>query len=115
VISIIAEQGGKQAPDLTDGAWDHGSSDGEIYKVIKRGVPPTMMAGWDGRMSDTEIWSIVNYLRALRRTRMWQSRRRLPPRHAPEDTGVGDFVQMPITGEPAGAHTRLLARVNFMI
>ena len=24
-----------------------------------------MMAGWEGRISDTEIWSIVNYLRAL--------------------------------------------------
>ena len=44
-ISIIEEQGGKQAPDLTDAQWDHGSSDGEIYAVIKRGVPPTMMAG----------------------------------------------------------------------
>ena len=65
VISIIAEQGGKQPPDLTDDQWDHGSTDGEIYTVIKRGVPPTMMAGWEGRVSDTEIWSIVNYLRAL--------------------------------------------------
>ena len=65
VISIIAEQGGRQPPDLTDDQWDHGSTDGEIFTVIKRGVPPTMMAGWDGRVSDTEIWSIVNYLRAL--------------------------------------------------
>src|SRR4029453_18126654 len=45
VISIIAEQGGKQPPDLTDDQWDHGSTDGEIYSVIKKGVPPTMMAG----------------------------------------------------------------------
>ena len=65
VISIIQEQGGKQPPDLTDDKWDHGSTDGEIYTVIKKGVPPTMMAGWDGRIPDTEIWSIVNYLRAL--------------------------------------------------
>ena len=49
VISIIQEQGGKQAPDLTDDKWDHGSTDGEIYTVIKKGVPPTMMAGWEGR------------------------------------------------------------------
>jgi mono/diheme cytochrome c family protein len=65
VISIIAEQGGKQAPDLTDAEWDHGSSDGEIYAVIKRGVPPTMMAGWDGRIPDNDIWNIVNYIRTL--------------------------------------------------
>ncbi len=65
VISIIAEQGGKQAPDLTDAQWDHGSSDGEIYAVIKRGIPPTMMAGWDGRIPDNDIWGIVNYIRTL--------------------------------------------------
>jgi mono/diheme cytochrome c family protein len=65
VISIIEEQGGRQAPDLTDDQWDHGTSDGEIYAVIKRGVPPTMMAGWDGRVSDTDVWNIINYLRTL--------------------------------------------------
>ena len=50
VISIIQEQGGRQAPDLTDAKTDHGSTDGEIYTVIKKGVPPTMMAGWEGRI-----------------------------------------------------------------
>jgi hypothetical protein len=25
-----------------------------------------MMAAWDGRIPDTEIWDIVNYLRTLR-------------------------------------------------
>ena len=64
-ISIIEEQGGKQPPDLTDDQWDHGSSDGEIYAVIKKGIPPTMMAGWDGRIPDNDIWSIINYLRTL--------------------------------------------------
>jgi mono/diheme cytochrome c family protein len=33
--------------------------------VIKRGVPPTMMAGFDGRVPDNDIWNIVNYLRTL--------------------------------------------------
>jgi mono/diheme cytochrome c family protein len=65
-ISIIEEQRGKQPPDLTDEQWDHGSSDGEIYAVIKRGVPPTMMPGYDGRIPDDDIWNIVNYLRTLR-------------------------------------------------
>jgi mono/diheme cytochrome c family protein len=65
IISIIEEQGGKQPPDLTDAQWDHGSSDGDIYAVTKKGIPPTMMAGWDGRIPDTDIWNIVNYIRAL--------------------------------------------------
>jgi mono/diheme cytochrome c family protein len=64
-ISIIEEQKGRQPPDLTDAAWDHGSTDGEIYIAIKRGIPPTMMAGWEGRIDDNEIWAIVNYLRSL--------------------------------------------------
>ncbi len=65
-ISIIEEQRGKQPPDLTDDQWDHGSTDSDIFAVIKRGVPPTMMAGFDGRVPDQDIWSIVNYLRSLR-------------------------------------------------
>jgi mono/diheme cytochrome c family protein len=65
-ISIIEEQGGKQAPDLTDDASDHGSSDGEVFIAIKKGIPPTMMAGWEGRISDEEIWSIINYIRTLK-------------------------------------------------
>jgi len=65
-ISIIEEQRGRQPPDLTDDQWDHGSSDSEIFAVIKRGVPPTMMAGFDGRIPDQDIWGLVNYLRSLR-------------------------------------------------
>jgi len=65
-ISIIEEQKGRQPPDLTDDQWDHGSSDADIFRVIKRGVPSTMMAGFDGRIADPQIWNIVNYLRSLR-------------------------------------------------
>ncbi len=119
VISIIQEQGGKQAPDLTDGTWDHGSTDGEIYTVTKRGVPPTMMAGWEGRVSDIEIWSIVNYLRALAANPnvTIESAPATPAAPAaPRKTlELADFVQMPITGEPRGELTRgLLARVNVL-
>src|SRR5439155_24921301 len=47
-ISIIEEQRGTQPPDLTDDHWDHGSSEGEIFTVIKRGLPPSMMPGFGG-------------------------------------------------------------------
>ena len=66
VISVIEDQGGKQPPDLTDAAWDHGSTDGEIFTTIKKGVGPAyFMQPWDGRISDTDIWNVVNYLRSL--------------------------------------------------
>lgn len=64
-ISIIDEQRGEQPPDLTDGHWDHGASDREVFTVIKRGVPTTMMAGFEGRLTDDVIWGIVDYLRSL--------------------------------------------------
>jgi mono/diheme cytochrome c family protein len=65
IISIIEEQGNKQPPDLTDDQWDYGSSDGEIFAIIKKGIPPTMMAPYDGRIPDADIWSIINYIRTL--------------------------------------------------
>ena len=68
-ISILEEQRGKQPPDLTDDQWDHGSSDGAIFSVIKRGLPPSMMAGFDGRIPDDDIWRLVNYLRSLATTK----------------------------------------------
>lgn len=65
-ISIIEEQGGKQPPDLTDLPTDHGSTDGDVFRVIQRGVPSTMMPGFGGRIPDEDIWNVVNYLRGLR-------------------------------------------------
>lgn len=115
-ISIIQEQGGKQPPDLTDDQWDHGSSDGAIFTAIKRGIPPTMMAGWDGRLPDTEIWNVVNYLRALASDK---SVAIAPPPAADaaarRTLELTDYVQMPITADSSGDNTRAqLARVNFM-
>jgi mono/diheme cytochrome c family protein len=37
------------APDLTDKEWKHGSTDGEIFSVIKNGVPPDSRHGAVGR------------------------------------------------------------------
>ena len=116
-ISIIQEQGGRQPPDLTDAQWDHGSSDGEIYAVIKKGIPPTMMAGWDGRIPDTEIWSIIHYIRALAANEMVAV---APPTAVDKAVArrtlvLTDYVQMPITADNSGDNTRAqLARVNFM-
>jgi mono/diheme cytochrome c family protein len=65
-ISVIEDRGGTQPPNLIDDQWDHGSSDGEMFMVIKKGVPPDyFMAPWDGRISDTEIWNTVNYIKSL--------------------------------------------------
>jgi len=54
------------APDLTDAEWKRGSTDGEIFDVIKNGVPPDLnMEPWGDRIKDAEIWNLVNYIRSL--------------------------------------------------
>jgi len=54
----------KPAPNLLDAKSDHGSTEGEMFFVIKNGVPPELvMDAWGERLSDTEIWTIVGYLR----------------------------------------------------
>jgi mono/diheme cytochrome c family protein len=57
---------GTHPSDLTDAKWDRGSTDGEIFLVIRDGAGPKMdMKGYKSKMSETDIWNIVNYLRSL--------------------------------------------------
>jgi mono/diheme cytochrome c family protein len=52
--------------DLTDAKWDRGDSDGEIFTVIKEGAGPKFdMKGFKSKMTDQEIWQVVNYLHSL--------------------------------------------------
>jgi mono/diheme cytochrome c family protein len=52
--------------DLTDAKWDRGATDGEIFLVLRDGAGPEMkMKGYKGRMTDTDMWNVVNYLRSL--------------------------------------------------
>ena len=54
------------APDLTDDKWNHGSTDGEIFDVIKNGVAPEFnMVAVEGQLKDEDIWNVVNYLRSI--------------------------------------------------
>ena len=56
------------APDLTDAEWVHGDSDGEIFDVIKNGVPPDLsMPAWGDRLKDPDIWNVVNYVKSLKK------------------------------------------------
>lgn len=51
-------------PDLTDGEWLYGASDGEIFTLIQSGTPNEMQ-GFAGKLNDRQIWNIVNYIRSL--------------------------------------------------
>ena len=54
-------------PNLTDTVWKYGSSDGEIFTVIKDGaaVPKSEMKAFKSRLTAEETWNVVNYLRSL--------------------------------------------------
>ena len=52
--------------DLTDAKWDRGSTDGEIFAVIRDGAGPKFdMKGYKSKMTEPEMWNIVNYLRSV--------------------------------------------------
>jgi mono/diheme cytochrome c family protein len=52
-------------PDLSDAEWKHGSSDGEIFTLIRDGSKTTPMRAFASKMTPQEMWSVVNYLRTL--------------------------------------------------
>lgn len=52
--------------NLTDATWDRGSTDGEIYAVIMEGAGPDYkMKGLKGKITDQDVWNLVNYVRSL--------------------------------------------------
>lgn len=52
--------------DLTDAKWDRGSTDGEIYLVIREGAGPQFqMKGLKAKISEQDTWHLVNFTRTL--------------------------------------------------
>ena len=57
---------GTHPSNLTDDKWDRGSTDGEIFLVIQNGAGPKFdMKGYKSKMTDNDIWNVVNYLRSI--------------------------------------------------
>jgi putative copper resistance protein D len=59
----MALAGGTPA-NLTDETWDHGSTDGEVFVVIRDGTSSDMESYKD-RLTDKQMWQLVNYIRSL--------------------------------------------------
>ena len=52
-------------PNLVDDEWANGPTDGEIFSNIRNGIGPNFdMKSWKSRMTATDIWNVVNYLRS---------------------------------------------------
>ncbi len=51
--------------DLTDDTWIHGSTDGDIFVVIRDGVKDTGMKPFGSKMTAHQMWDVVNFLRSI--------------------------------------------------
>jgi mono/diheme cytochrome c family protein len=57
---------GTTPSSLIDDKWDRGETDGEIFLVLKEGAGPKFeMKGLKNRLSDQDLWNVVNYLRSI--------------------------------------------------
>jgi putative copper resistance protein D len=57
---------GTSPSNLIDETWDRGDTDGEIFLVLRDGAGPKFdMKGYKGKVPDTELWNVVNYLKSL--------------------------------------------------
>ena len=55
---------GAQPSDLT-GTLQFGSSDGDMFSVIRHGTSKDMES-YAERLSETDTWNVINYVRSLR-------------------------------------------------
>ena len=51
--------------NLVDADWKHGSTDGEIFTVIRDGVKSTGMKPFARKMTTHQLWDVVNYVRSI--------------------------------------------------
>jgi mono/diheme cytochrome c family protein len=51
--------------NLVDDKWDRGSTDGEIFAVIRNGAGPKFDMKPQKVLSDQDIWNIINFLRSI--------------------------------------------------
>ena len=61
----LGEELNPKPANLTDAEWKHGSTDGEIFVVIRDGVKSTGMKPFSRKMTAHQIWDVVNFVRSL--------------------------------------------------
>jgi len=62
---MMGEELNPKPANLTDGAWTHGSADGDIFMVIRDGIKNTGMRAYGRRLTTHQMWDVVNYVRTL--------------------------------------------------
>jgi mono/diheme cytochrome c family protein len=62
--SLTSER--RDAPDLFDCEWKHGSADADLFRTITGGVPGTRMPAFAGALpeGDSDVWKVIAFLRS---------------------------------------------------
>jgi mono/diheme cytochrome c family protein len=66
----MAGEGLDERPsNLTDAEWEHGSTDGEMFVVVRDGAgPKSEMKSFAKKIPARQIWDVINFVRTLNRT-----------------------------------------------
>jgi mono/diheme cytochrome c family protein len=51
--------------NLVDAEWKHGSADGDIFTLIRKGAKGTGMKAYGRKMTTHQVWDVVNYIRSI--------------------------------------------------
>lgn len=62
---MMADELTPKPSDLTDADWKHGSTDGELFLVMRDGAKDTGMKAFGKKMTARQIWDVVNYVRSI--------------------------------------------------
>ena len=61
----MGEELNPKPANLVDADWKHGSTDGEIFVVVRDGVKNSGMKGFGKKLTAHQMWDVVNYVRSI--------------------------------------------------
>ena len=61
----MGEELNPKPANLVDADWKHGSTDGEIFVVIRDGVKNSGMKPYAPKLTAHQMWNVVNYVRSI--------------------------------------------------
>jgi mono/diheme cytochrome c family protein len=62
---MMGEDMDPRPANLVDAEWKHGSTDGEIFAVIRDGVKGTGMKSFSKKLTAHQMWDVINYVRSI--------------------------------------------------
>jgi mono/diheme cytochrome c family protein len=62
---MMGEDMDPKPANLVDADWKHGSTDGEIFVVVRDGVKGTGMKSFSRKLTAHQMWDVINYVRSI--------------------------------------------------